>query len=119
MNKKWGKEGKRKREKGIKEDRSRERREDKNRKEGKSEENKRKKKKLNNFTNLGVTFLGKNGLSFHIDAFLLMVEREMWKSTDCSKICGFWCRFTDFQKKKRRCSPLDPHYGMKTDCQFY
>ena len=31
--------------------------------------------------------------------------------------------FADFQKKKKKkkidVSPLDPHCGMKTDCQFY
>ena len=51
--------------------------------------------------NVGVTVLGKNGLSFHIeflylDAVLLKVEKEMWKSTD------FDSDFTDsvdFQKK--------------------
>ena len=45
-------------------------------------------------TNIGVTFLGKTGLSFHIEFFyldvvLLKVEREMWKSADFGKICGF------------------------------
>ena len=69
-------------------------------------------------TNIGVTFLGKNGLSFHIDVVLLKVEREMWKSTDFDVDCADSADFADF-KKKIDVSPFYPHCGMKTDCQFY
>ena len=73
--------------------------------------------------NVGVTVLGKNGLSFHIeflylDAVLLKVEKEMWKSTDFDSDFSDFTDSVDFQKKID-VSPLDPHCGMKTDCQFY
>ena len=57
---------------------------------------------------VGVTFLGKNGLSFHINVVLLKVEREIWKSMDLSQICGFWCRFYRFCRfsEKNWCFPL-------------